>query len=47
MGKSNSQGAANTDGGAGSGAVSKAQANQGWDIKKVSFFDFVEGRRPA
>jgi hypothetical protein len=38
--KSNSQGAAND-------ASSRLQVLQGFDIKKVSFFDFVEGRRSA
>jgi hypothetical protein len=45
MGKSNSQGAGN--GQSVSGPMGKEQANSGWDFRKVSFFDFVEGRRPA
>jgi hypothetical protein len=39
-GKSNSQGAAPE-------LADKSQRDSGWDTKKLSFFDLVEGRRPA
>jgi hypothetical protein len=44
-GKSNSQGAGNEY--AGPGQMNKPQRDSGWDIVKVSSFDFTEGRRPA
>jgi hypothetical protein len=43
MDRSNSQGA----GQSGSGPMNKTQLDSGWDILKVSSFDFTEGRRPA